>query len=39
MKYFSGHPVNKNEMGRACGMCGGEETCLQGFGGDLGGRH
>jgi len=38
-KYFLGDPVNKNEMGRACGMCGGEEMCVHGFGGDLRERH
>jgi len=23
----------KNELGRACGTCGGQERCIQGFGG------
>jgi hypothetical protein len=26
--------IKKNEMSRACGMYGGEERCIQGFGGD-----
>jgi hypothetical protein len=31
-KYYSGDQI-KNEMGRACGMYGGEERCIQGIGG------
>ena len=33
-KYYSGDQI-KNEMGRACGMYGGQDKCIQGFGGDL----
>ena len=29
-----GDKIEKNEMGRACGMYGGRERCAQGFGGD-----
>ena len=32
-KYCSGGGVEKNEMGGACSVYGGEELCLQGFGG------
>lgn len=31
--YYSGDQIKKDEMGEACGMCGGEERCPQGFGG------
>jgi hypothetical protein len=31
--------VDKNEMGRAYGMCGEEEMCICGFGWDLRERH
>jgi hypothetical protein len=33
----SGDLIKKNEMGRACGTYGGEERCIQVFGGDTGG--
>ena len=26
--------IKKNEMGRTCGMCRGENRCIRGFGGD-----
>jgi hypothetical protein len=26
--------INKNEVGGACGFCGGEKKCIQGFGGE-----
>jgi hypothetical protein len=29
----SGDQIKKNEMGGACSTCGGEERCIQGFGG------
>jgi len=28
-----GNQIKKNEMGRACGMYGRQERCIQGFGG------
>jgi len=28
---FSGDKINKNEMGGACNMHGGEERCIEGF--------
>ena len=31
--YFSGDPVKKNWLGGQCGTHGGEERCVQGFGG------
>jgi hypothetical protein len=31
--YFSSNKIEKNEMGDACSTYGGEETCIQGFGG------
>ena len=31
--YYLGNQI-KNEMGGACGIYGGQERCLQGFGGD-----
>ena len=33
-KYFSGDKIEKNEMGGACSAYGGEEMCIQGFGGE-----
>jgi len=33
--YYSGHPIGKNEMGGACGRYGGEQRCIQGFGGEI----
>ena len=32
--FYSGDQIEKNEMGEACGTYGGEEKCIQGFGGD-----
>jgi len=32
IKYYSGDQIEKNEMGIACSMYGGEERCIQGFG-------
>jgi hypothetical protein len=32
-KYYSGVQIKKNEMGWACSMYGGEERCIQDFGG------
>jgi hypothetical protein len=32
-KYYSGVQIEKNEIGGACSRCGGEERCIQGFGG------
>jgi hypothetical protein len=34
-KYYSGDQIEKNEMGGACGMCGGEERCIQCFDGEI----
>ena len=34
-KHYSGDQI-KNEMGRACGMYGGQERCKQDFGGEFG---
>jgi len=31
--YYLGKQVKNNEMGGACSMHGGEERCIQGFGG------
>ena len=36
--YFSSDPVEKNEMGGACGTYVGEERCVQGFGGETRGK-
>ena len=36
--YFSSDPIKKNEMGGACGTYGGEERCVQGFGGETRGK-
>jgi hypothetical protein len=33
-KYYSGHPIGKNKMGGACGTYGGQQRCIQGFGGE-----
>jgi hypothetical protein len=33
-EYFSGDNIEKNEMGEACSMYGGEERRIQGFGGE-----
>jgi hypothetical protein len=32
-KYHSGDQIKKNEMGGTCGTYGGQERCIQGFGG------
>jgi hypothetical protein len=31
-KYFSGDQIKEIEIGEACGTCGDEEECVQGFG-------
>ena len=33
-KYYWGVEIEKNEIGGACSTCGGEERCIQGFGGE-----
>ena len=33
--YCSGDKIEKNEMGGACSVYGGEEWCIQGFGGEI----
>jgi hypothetical protein len=33
-KYYSGDQIEKNEMGGAFRAYGGEERCIQGFGGE-----
>jgi hypothetical protein len=33
-KYYSGNQIEQNEMGRACSTYGGEERCIQDFGGE-----
>jgi len=33
-KYYSGNQIEKNEIGAACSRYGGEERCIQGFGGE-----
>ena len=33
-KYYSGDRIKKNEVGRARSTYGGEEWCMQGFGGE-----
>jgi hypothetical protein len=35
---YLGDQIKKNEMGRVCGMYGGEEMCMQGFGGETRGK-
>ena len=32
---ISGDKIEKNEMGGACSTYGGEERCVQGFGGEI----
>jgi len=32
--YLLGNQIKKNEMGGACSMYGGQERCIQGYGGD-----
>jgi len=34
----SGDKIGKNKMGGACSACGGEEGCIQGFGGKTQGK-
>jgi len=34
IKYYSGDQIRKNVLGRAYGMHGEEERCIQGFGGE-----
>jgi hypothetical protein len=36
IKYCSGDQIEKSEMGGACSVYGGEERCMQGFGGEVG---
>jgi len=33
-KYYSGDRIEKNEMGGSCSTYGGEDRCIQGFGGE-----
>ena len=33
IQYYLGDKIKKNEMGGTCSMYGGEERCIQGFGG------
>ena len=33
-KYSSGHQNEKNGMGGACALYGGQESCMQNFGGE-----
>ena len=33
-QYCAGDEIEKNEVGRACSTYGGEELCIQGFGGE-----
>jgi hypothetical protein len=33
-KYYSGHQIKKNNMGKAYSTYGGEDRCIQGFSGD-----
>jgi hypothetical protein len=37
-KYYSVDQMKKNEMDGACGTYGGQERCLQGFGGETLGK-
>jgi hypothetical protein len=34
IKYNLGDKIKKNKMGMACGIYGGQERCILGFGGD-----
>ena len=38
-KYYSGNQIRKNEMDGARGTYGGEERCIQGFGGETEGKY
>ena len=31
---FTDNQIEKNDLGRACGTCGGQESCMQSFGGE-----
>jgi len=33
-KYYWGDEINKNGLGGACSICGRQERCVQGFGGE-----
>ena len=33
-RYYSGDQIKKNEMGGSCDTYGGEDKCVQGFGGE-----
>ena len=35
IKYYPGEQMKCNEMGGTCGTYGGEERCIQGFGGKI----
>ena len=37
-KYSSSDQIEKNDMGGACSTYGGEERCIQGFGGETRGK-
>jgi hypothetical protein len=37
-KYYSGKPIEKNEMGGVCSTYGGEKSCIEGFGGEPEGK-
>ena len=37
-KYYSDDQIKKNEMGVACGTCGGDERCIRGFGEETQGK-
>ena len=37
-KYYSGKPIEKNEMGGACSTYGGEKSCIEGLGGEPEGK-
>ena len=37
-QYCSRDKMEKNEMGGTCSAYGGEERCIQGFGGETGGK-
>jgi hypothetical protein len=38
IQYCAGDKIEWNEMGEACGAYGGEESCMQGFGGETSGK-
>ena len=37
-KYYSGHQIKITQLGKTCSMYGGEERCIQGFGGEIWGK-